>query len=100
MDEMKYLIELAVLDYYFSTQRTSTVALAAIYNAIGNMRSKGHRERLKDFLSVIMECFDFDHSKQITGVRRKLQLLVAKQEEMVLREGSEDERSATPPIDA
>ena len=100
MDEMKYWTELAVLDYYFSTQRTSTVALAAIYNAIGNMRSKGHRERLKDFLSVIMECFDFDHSKQITGVRRKLQLLVAKQEEMVLREGSADERSATPPIDA
>eukprot|EP00985_Skeletonema_marinoi_P007505 scaffold3312_cov143-Skeletonema_marinoi.AAC.5 len=100
IDEMKYLIELAVLDYYFSTQRTSTVALAAIYNAIGNMRSKGHRERLKDFLSVIMECFDFDHSKQITGVRRKLQLLVAKQREMVLRGGSEDERSATPPIDA
>eukprot|EP00984_Skeletonema_dohrnii_P002513 scaffold872_cov119-Skeletonema_dohrnii-CCMP3373.AAC.9 len=64
------------------------------------MRSKGHRERLRDFLSVIMECFDFDHSKQITGVRRKLQLLVAKQEGMVLREGSEDERSATPPIDA
>jgi|SaaInl74LU_5_DNA_1037368.scaffolds.fasta_scaffold03782_3 hypothetical protein len=100
MDEVKYLIELTVLDYYFSTQRTSTVALAAIFNAIGDMRSKGHRERLKDFLSVIMECFDFDHSKQITDVRRKLQLLVAKQEEMVLREDSEDERSATPPIDA
>eukprot|EP00984_Skeletonema_dohrnii_P022444 scaffold11572_cov95-Skeletonema_dohrnii-CCMP3373.AAC.4 len=93
IDEMKYLIELAVLDYYFSTQRTSTVALAAIYNAIGDMTSKGHRERLRAFLSVIVECFDFDHSKQISKVRRKLQSLLAKQEEMILREDSEDERS-------
>ena len=34
MDEMKYLAELAVRDYYFSTQRTSTIALAAIFNVI------------------------------------------------------------------
>eukprot|EP00984_Skeletonema_dohrnii_P024088 scaffold13198_cov94-Skeletonema_dohrnii-CCMP3373.AAC.5 len=34
IDEMKYLTELAVRDYYFSTQRASTVALAAIFNAV------------------------------------------------------------------
>eukprot|EP00985_Skeletonema_marinoi_P020945 scaffold12598_cov141-Skeletonema_marinoi.AAC.5 len=34
IDEMRYLTELAVRDYYFSTstQRTSTIALAAIFN--------------------------------------------------------------------
>ena len=93
MDEMKYLIELAVLDYYFSTQRTSTVALAAIYIAIGDMRSKGHRERLRAFLSVIVECFDFDHFKQISKVRRKLQSLLLQDDdvdERSLNEGSVD----------
>jgi hypothetical protein len=91
MDAMKYLIELAVLDYYFSTQRTSTVALAAIYNATGDMRSKGHRERLRAFLSVIMECFDFDHFKQISKVRRRLQSLLLQDDdvdERSLEEGS------------
>eukprot|EP00984_Skeletonema_dohrnii_P005624 scaffold1983_cov84-Skeletonema_dohrnii-CCMP3373.AAC.4 len=34
IDEMKYLTELAVRDYYFSTQRASTVALATIFNAV------------------------------------------------------------------
>jgi hypothetical protein len=40
-----------------------------------------------------MECFNFDPSKQVGEVRRKLQSLLAKQEEMVLRGDSEDERN-------
>eukprot|EP00985_Skeletonema_marinoi_P011480 scaffold5466_cov175-Skeletonema_marinoi.AAC.3 len=69
---MKYLTELAVLDYSFSTQRTSIAALAAIYNAIGVMRSKGHQERPRAFISVsvIMECFD--PSKQVREVNLSL----------------------------
>ena len=86
MDDMKYLIELTVLDYYFSTQRTSTVALAAVYNAVGDMRSNGHREQLRAFLGVIMECFDLDHSEQVSEVRRKLQSLL-------LQDDGADERS-------
>eukprot|EP00984_Skeletonema_dohrnii_P036294 scaffold37115_cov266-Skeletonema_dohrnii-CCMP3373.AAC.1 len=57
------------------------------------MRSKGHRERPRAFISVVMECFNFDPSKQVGEVRRKLQSLLAKQEEMVLRGDSEDERN-------
>ena len=76
MDEMKYLIELTVLDYYFSTQRTSTVALAAIYEAIAVIASKEHQELLRTSLNVIMERFDFDHSKKITELRRKLHSLI------------------------
>ena len=77
MDEMKYLIELSVLDYYFSTQRTSTVALAAIYNAIcNNITSKDHQELLRTALSVIIECYDFDPSKKISEVGRKLLSLI------------------------
>ena len=62
---------------------TSTVAPAAIYNAMVVKRYKRH---------VIMECFNFDPSKQVREVRRKLQSLLVKQEEMVLRGDSEDER--------
>ena len=93
MDEMKYLIELTVLDYYFSTQRTSTVALAAIYNATGSISSKDHQELLRASLSVIMERFDFDHPKKISEVRRKLHSLIqdddndADEEECSLDEG-------------
>eukprot|EP00986_Skeletonema_menzelii_P006028 scaffold2273_cov72-Skeletonema_menzelii.AAC.9 len=76
MDEMKYLIELTVLDYYFSTQRTSTVALAAIYEAIAVIASKQHQELLRTSLNVIMERFDFDHSKKITELRRKLHPII------------------------
>ena len=91
--EMKYLTELAVRDYYFSTQRTSTIALAAIFNVISDMRTKEHQGLLGAFLSVIMECFDFDHPKQIFAVRIRLQSLLDKQEpetESVLQEEDVD----------
>jgi len=81
IEETTYLTEVAVFDYYFSTQRRSTVALAAIYNAIGDMRSKGHQEQLRAFLSMIMEGFDFDRFEQINEVRGKLQSLITKHEE-------------------
>jgi hypothetical protein len=75
MDDMKYLTELAVRDYYFSTQRTSTIALAATFNAISNC-TKECREVLGAFLRVIMDCFDFDHSNEIAAARARLSLLI------------------------
>jgi hypothetical protein len=84
LDEMKYLTELAVRDYYFSTQRTSNVALAAIFNAIDDdtTSTKEHQQLFGAFLRVIMECFDFDHSKQIAAAttRTRLQSLLIKPE--------------------
>jgi len=92
MDETKYLIELTVLNYDFSIQRTSTVALAAVHNAIGEIRCKGHQEMLRLYLSVIMECYYSDHSEQIINeVRRKLQSLLIHEDdddESSLDEGS------------
>jgi len=82
IDEMKYLIELTVLNYDFVTQRTSTIALAAVHNAIGEIRCKAHQELLRLYLSVIMECFYSDHSEQIINeVRGKLQSLLIHEEE-------------------
>jgi hypothetical protein len=91
MDEMKYLTELAVRDYYFSTQRTSTVALAAISNPINDISIEGHQELLGGFLSVIMECVDFDDSKQIAAAKARLSLLT--KPETVLKEDDVNETS-------
>ena len=76
IDEMKYLTELAVRDYYFAFERTSTIALAAIFNVISDTSTKEHQEILTAFLRIIMECFEFDHSKHIAAARTRLQCLV------------------------
>jgi hypothetical protein len=95
MDEMRYLTELAVRDYYFSTQRTSTVALAAIFNVISDASTKERRLRellgIGAFLSVIMECFNFDHPNQIAAARSILKSLA--NPKTLLQEEDVDERS-------
>ena len=77
LDEVKYQIESSVRDYYFSTQRASTVAVAAILNAISDISTEECTELLGNFLNVITECFDFDDSKQISVARIRLQTLIA-----------------------
>ena len=74
MDEMKYLTELAVRDYYFSTKRTSAIALAAIFNVIGDTNDR-LEELLKPFLRVIMGRFDFGHHKQVAAAIKRLEFL-------------------------
>ena len=95
MDEMKYLTELAVQDYYFSTQRASTTALAAIFNAISDTSTEERREVLRAFLRVIVECFDFDDSEHIIAARRRLHLLTkpGTEADEILDEGSVEEVS-------
>ena len=69
LDEMKDLTEVAVRDYYFSTQRPSTVAVAAILYAIRNHnKSKEQQEQakvLEAFLSVTMDSFNFEDMERI-----------------------------------
>eukprot|EP00984_Skeletonema_dohrnii_P017095 scaffold7714_cov130-Skeletonema_dohrnii-CCMP3373.AAC.4 len=91
MDEMRYLIELAVRDYYFSTQRASTVALAAIFNVINDTSTKERRELLGAYLNVMMECFDFDHPNQIAAARSRLKSLA--NPKIRVQEEHGDERS-------
>jgi hypothetical protein len=93
MDEMKYLTELAVRDYYFTTQRKSTIALAAIFDVISDMSTKDHQELFGAFLSIVMECFDFDHSNQIDAARAKLSLLAKPETLLQENEDDVDERS-------
>ena len=95
IDEVNYLTELAVRDYYFSasTQRTSTIALAAVFNVINDTSTKERRRRelLGAYLRVIMECFDFDHPNQIAAARSRLKSL--SRPKTLLQEEDVDERS-------
>ena len=79
LDEMKYQTEMAVRDYYFSTQRPSTIALASIYNAIESISSKTDQEMrmmLNTFLLRIVGCFEYGESMHINAARRRLQQLL------------------------
>jgi hypothetical protein len=77
LDEMKYQTEHAVRDYYFATQRTSTIAIAAVLNAVQGISSTEKRQEMLGALLVrIMDCFDFDHSSVISAAKNRLQRLV------------------------
>jgi hypothetical protein len=74
LDVTKYQIEHAVRDYFFSTQRTSTIALAAIFNAIKGISSHEKRhEVIGAFRLQVVECFDFDKSTLVNMARKRLQ---------------------------
>jgi len=75
-----------VRDYYFSTQRRSTIALAAIFNVIRDMSTKERQEIIGAFLCVIMDCFEFDHSKHIAAARTRLQYLATATPAITLQE--------------
>ena len=78
MDEMIYQIEYAVRDYYFCTQRASTIALAAICNAVikDGKRISIHEHRVfLEALPRIKECFSFDSTEVIVAACKRLQVL-------------------------
>ena len=90
MDEVKYLTELAVRDYYFSTEHASTIALAALLNVIHDTTDR-LQELLAAFLRVIMGCFDFDHPTKIAAARKRLDSLAGKPGTGTLTEEGDDE---------
>jgi hypothetical protein len=81
MDEMKYLTELAVRDYYISAQRASTIAMATIFNAIGRTPHGHERQQLLEAFICIVECFDFDDFKLVVAASKRLHYRVIQQEE-------------------
>lgn len=77
MDEMIYQIEYAVRDYYFCTQRASTIALAAICNAVKDGKQMSFHEH-RVFLAAlprIKESFNFDSTEVIVAACKRLQVL-------------------------
>ena len=75
LDEVRFQAEYAVRDYYFSTKRPSTVALAAIFNTLDQV-DRGVRQ---DVLSVLIEIMDDDKFapvKELFEAKRRLKGLV------------------------
>ena len=83
MDEMIYQIEYAVRDYYFCTQRASTIALAAICNAVkdGKRISIHERRVFLEALPRIKESFSFDSTEVIVAACKRLKVLQENVEE-------------------
>eukprot|EP00585_Thalassiosira_rotula_P005429 CAMPEP_0196140868 /NCGR_PEP_ID=MMETSP0910-20130528/7616_1 /TAXON_ID=49265 /ORGANISM="Thalassiosira rotula, Strain GSO102" /LENGTH=323 /DNA_ID=CAMNT_0041401785 /DNA_START=106 /DNA_END=1077 /DNA_ORIENTATION=- len=79
-DEVAFQTESAVRDYYFTTQRPSTTAIAAIMNAIEQVNQVDY-EHLTTILLCIMEEFAFDSSRKLLEAREHLQCIVNENEE-------------------
>ena len=93
MDEVKYLTDLAVRDYYFSTQRASTIAMAAILNVVHDTTSR-LEGMLDPFLRLIMESFEFDRPIQIAAARKRLRYLADLTPDPDMRDDVADECGA------
>ncbi len=86
-NEIEYQAEYAVKDYYFVTQRPSTVAIAAILNSIDQVDKKHESlDAVRAVLSV-MKSADFESMDVILTTRNKLHTLIYGNE----HSGDEDE---------
>lgn len=76
LDEVKYQTELAVRDYTLAIQRRSTIALAAIFNAIERLRRD---DRLDLFIAIssIVNQFSFANASALCATRCRLHVATA-----------------------
>jgi hypothetical protein len=78
-EEVAHQTENAVRDYYFVTQRSSTIAIAAIMNAIQSVSTTlRDSEYLMEALVSILKEFSFDSSAVLLEVRHRLLRLMSK----------------------
>ena len=76
LNEIEYQAEYAVRDYYFVTQRPSTVALAAILNAFDRFDKRHERQdAVRAGLSVLNSA-EFESIDVILSTRNKLHTLI------------------------
>ena len=79
-DEVAFQTESAVRDYYFTTQRPSTTAIAAIMNAIEQVNDHDYEHLTTALLRVLKE-FAFDSTLALLEAREQLHCLVNEHEE-------------------
>ena len=76
LEEVEYQNECTVFDYYFSTQRPSTVAMASIYNTLEQGQVDEHdRQDLLRALMLVKTAHDFEQLAQLLDVKNELQNL-------------------------
>lgn len=80
LDEVAFQAEHAVREYYFVTQRPSTVAMAAIFNAIETVREQD-RQAILVALVFIMNG-EFDSPEQLLAAKELLHRLVREDKEI------------------
>ena len=90
MDEMKYQTEHAVRDYYFSTQRPSTIALAAIMNASCELDFKLRQEFTEALGSIFAQDFAFEDVDRLLLHKKKLASLVAEGDDDSINQVAEE----------
>mmetsp|Transcript_28432 Transcript_28432/g.61072 ORF Transcript_28432/g.61072 Transcript_28432/m.61072 type:complete len:338 (+) Transcript_28432:87-1100(+) len=79
-DEVAFQTESAVRDYFFTTQRPSTTAIAAIMNAIEQVNDHAYEHLTTALLRVLRE-FAFDSTLALLEAREQLHCLVNEHEE-------------------
>jgi hypothetical protein len=83
LDEVAFQVETAVRDYYFATESPSTVAMAAIFNAIEKIGVQDRQEILNAVLAVTND--ELDSPENVIASKDRLYCLV--------KEGIEDAQS-------
>jgi len=78
LDEVMYQAEYAVRDYYFVTQRPSSVAMAAIFNTLELLDKQNAQAVVRSLLSIMDE--EFDSLEIILDTKSRLHNLVYGQE--------------------
>jgi len=78
LEEVKYQSECTVFDYFFSTQRPSTVAMASIMITVEleQVIEEQDRTALLKTLALISTAHDFANPTQLLDVKNQLQYLV------------------------
>lgn len=76
LDEVDYQAECAVREYYFVTQRPSTVAMAAIFNALDRFEKHKSQDIVHAILSIRKTIEEFESIEVILATRSKLHSLV------------------------
>jgi hypothetical protein len=74
LDEVMFQAEHAVREYYFVTQRPSTVAMAAIFSTLELFDKRNGRAFVRSLLSILND--DFDSLEIIMAVKNNLNSLV------------------------
>lgn len=75
LDEVRYQTEHAVRDYYFASKRPSTVAVAAIFNTLDQVKPEERQAILRALLSILNE--GFDSPRDLFAARNRLMDAVA-----------------------
>ncbi|KAL9189905.1 hypothetical protein ACHAXT_009580 [Thalassiosira profunda] len=95
LDEVQFQTEHAARSYFFTTQRSSTAAMAAIFNTLDQVEKEERQAVLNALMSVVTE--SFDSPQDMLDARNQLMFLVngSSDEDSVMSETSKEVQAWT-----